>query len=121
MEVALFSSIVLTVINFLRNLAAFARKEGNHASDLLTQLAAWVGGIAMVALGSHAQMVEGVTFPGTSVVLGKLDGWSQVLLGLAVSSVAGAFVEAKKALDQTDTAVKPALVPPKNVEVVVVP
>lgn len=114
MEVALFSSIVLTVINFLRNLAAFLRKEGNHASDLITQLAAWLGGVGMVWLGSRAQMVEGITFPGTNVALGALDGWSQVLLGLAVSSIAGAFVEAKKALDQSDTAVKPALVAPKN-------
>jgi hypothetical protein len=116
MEVALFSSIVLTVINFLRNLAAFIRKEGNHASDLLTQIAAWLGGIGMVALGSHATMVEGVTFPGTTVGLGALDGWSQILLGLGVSSIAGAFVEAKKALDRSDSAVQPNLLADKAPE-----
>jgi hypothetical protein len=84
-------------------------KNAVHATwdPVLTQVLAWVIGVALVALAAHANISSGVVIWGST--LGCLDGWSIVLLGVSISSLGGAAVEVKKAIDNQDTAKQPSL------------
>lgn len=104
---AALSALVVKVTDFLRLLAATARGEKGHGSAIVTQVAAWVGGIVAVWLAAHAGITEHLS--AGDIVLGKLDGWSQVLAGMMVGSSGSLFVDAKQAVDGTDSAVKPPL------------
>lgn len=106
----MFAALILKVTDFLRFLAAFVRGEGEQLSALITQLAAWLAGVAAVVVGAHAELTQHITLPGTSQALGTLNGWSQVLLGMMAASIASTAVDVKQAVDSTDSAARPRLV-----------
>lgn len=110
MDIILFATLIWQVIDFARELANF----GSERSSVVTQLSAWLVGIAAVALGAHADVTAGITFPGTGLPLGQLDFGSVVLVGLMAASLASSLVDTKQALDRGDTARKPALLGPKR-------
>lgn len=108
MTTVLFATLVAKAIDFLRLLTNLSAQK----SAVLTQLAAWTAGIGLVVLGSHASVAQGLVLPGVTVALGKLDGSSQVLVGMLVSSAASVAVDFRQALDRSDSAVKPPLIGP---------
>lgn len=103
MTLIALGAIVFALINFLK----FVRVRDWQSAG--TQFIVWISGIAIVAIGAQAAISNGLEIPGTTFVLGKLDFWSQVLVGLQASSLFSAFNDAKKAIDNTDSAKKPAL------------
>lgn len=112
MEVAMFAALSATVVkvtDFLRFLAATARGEKGHGSAITTQVVAWAGGVAAVIVAAHSGMTEGMSVPGLDVTVGSLDGWSQVLAGMMIGSAGSLAVDAKQAIDSTDSATKPTM------------
>lgn len=108
MEAVLFASLIWQVTDWLKEVLHFTTNK----SAVLTQAVAWVAGIVLIALAAHASVTQGITFPGLNVTLGDLDGASIVLVGLLASSLASSLVDAKQALDNSDTSGKPPLVGP---------
>lgn len=106
---AALSALVVKVTDFLRMLTAWARGAAEQASAVLTQIAAWVAGVATTMLAAHSSAIGDLTIPKVGVRLGSLDGSSQVLLGLMVASVGSFLVDFKQARDNTDSAAKPPL------------
>lgn len=106
MTLIALGAIVFALINFLK----FVRGGDWNAAG--TQLIVWVSGIAVVAIGAQAVIANGLEIPGTTFALGKLDFWSQVLVGLQASSLFSAVNDVKKAVDNKDSATKPALLAP---------
>lgn len=108
MTAIVFATLVAKVIDFLRLLA----NASTNRSAIVTQLSAWVGGIVLVVLAAHASVTADLVLPGTSMALGVIDGSSQVLVGLLVSSLGSALVDVKQAIDGSDSAAKPPLLGP---------
>lgn len=104
MTQVMFAALVLQMVDFLKELTAIRTK----AKAVLTQAAAFAGGILAVALGAHAGVADHLTL-GLGQQLGQLDGASQVLVGLLVASAGSTLVDFKQALDGTDSAAKPPL------------
>jgi hypothetical protein len=107
MDLVVFSALIWKIVDWIREL----RNLPYSRSSVLTQLVAWLVGIGAVILASHAGVSEGLVLPGTDAALGVLDWPSQVLVGVLVASTASAGVDLKQAIDRSDSAAKPALVP----------
>lgn len=97
-------ALVWKVVDFLRLLANL----GTQRSAVFTQLAAWVGAVVVVALYAGSDLGN-FPVPGTDLVLDQANGWTLVVLGLAIGSTASAAVDVKQAIDNTDNATKPPL------------
>lgn len=90
------ATLVWKFIDFLK---AVANRNVNAAA---TQAIAWVSGVGAVLLFAQTQFAAAVEIG--DYKLGDLSTWSLVVIGLLVSSLASAAVDAKKALDGTDSA-----------------
>jgi len=99
-------ALVFTIINFLKNLT------NRQWSAVLTQLAAWAAGVVVVMLFAQTDWADTITFGG--VALSSLNGASQFVIGLMAASIFGVVREVVKAIDSTDSAAKPPLIPPPN-------
>lgn len=112
MDVIVFGAFVKKVVDFFRNL----RNWRTERSAILTQTLAFVGGIVVVVLASHAKVTADLVLPGMSTALGHLDGSSQVLYGLMVGAAGSLLADGVSAIDNTDSAATPPLVaPPQGV------
>ena len=101
---AAFVALVITTINFLRHL------RGRDLAGAATVASAWVAGIVAVMLAAQTDFASGIEVGDRT--LEGLNVWSQVFVGLSAASIASFVVDVKKAVDNTDTAVKPSLFPP---------
>ena len=72
-----------------------------------TQAIVWLVGAVLVMVAAQADIAAGIVVGDTS--LGSLDVWSQVLVGLQLSSSASFAYDFKKAIDGSDYASEPAL------------
>lgn len=108
METVLFATLIWQFVDFLRELVNLPATK----SSVLTQLTAWVAGITLIAIAAHAEVAAHIRFPGLSMELGDLDGWSVILVGLLAASLASTGVDLKQAFDNGDSATKPPLVNP---------
>lgn len=97
-------ALVWKVVDWLRLVANFRAER----SAIVTQLAAWVGAVAVVFLYGASQFGN-FTVPGTPLPLADLDAWGKLILGLAIGSTASAAVDVKQAVDGNDNASKPPL------------
>jgi hypothetical protein len=105
MTVIVFGALVWKVIDFLRMLFNFTSQK----SAIITQVTAWVGGVALVVIAAHASVSSSLVLPGADESLKTIDFASQILLGLLISSFASTVVDLKQAFDSTDTATKPSI------------
>lgn len=92
-------TLVFTFVIFLKNVTA------QQWRSAVTQLIAWVAGIAGVFLMAATEFASGITIGSTT--MDKLGFWSKVIVGLLATSLLSTLNELKKALDTTDTAVVP--------------
>jgi hypothetical protein len=98
----LIALLVAKVTDFVR----FIR--GHDWSSVLTQLLSWVAGVVGVFLTAHSDWGDWVV-PGLEKAIADVNGATQVLLGMAISSFGSIIIDFKKAIDKTDSAVVPQL------------
>lgn len=99
------ASTVWKVVDWLRQLRA------RDASAVVTQALAWVAGIILTWVATTADAFTKVVLPGTSQPLGDYNGASIALIGILLSSFASSLVDVKQAIDGSDSATKPPLIP----------
>lgn len=109
MTALLFASLLWQFVDFLKELTNFKTQR----SAVLTQLVAWISGIALVWIVSAASIGKSFSLPGFPP-LGQLNFWDTVIVGLLASSLASSAVDVKQALDGSDSAGKPPLIPPAS-------
>ena len=79
-------------------------------SAAITQLAVWGSGVAGVALVAQTDFASAV--PVGEFTLATLNGWSLLVAGLSLSSTASVGYDVKRAIDSSDSAKMPNLLPP---------
>jgi hypothetical protein len=85
------------------------KAKSEATNGLLTLILGCIMGTAIVWSVSKTGFADGITVGTTS--LGSLGTGSLVAFGLAMTSVAGVLFDGKKAIDSSDTASKPKLLP----------
>ena len=100
-------ALVWKFIDFLRNVTSWSDPAARK--NVITQVCAWVAGLAAVLLYGESQLGESVTV-GTKT-LEDADTATKIIIGLMVASLASATVDIKKAIDGSDSAKQPPLLP----------
>ena len=80
-------------------------------NGLFTQVWIYVLGIVIVLVAGNANAFEGLVIPGMTEPMGSLDGLSLVIIGLCIASFGSTAFDFKKALDGSDSAKTPSLIP----------
>lgn len=96
-------TLILKLIDFLR----YAR--GGDVNGMLTQLCAWIAGVVVILLVAQTDWADGIAIGTMS--LGKLNFWSLVFYGMSAGSAASLAKDTLKAVDNTNSAAIPVLVP----------
>lgn len=103
---ALLGALVSKIVDFARQVRA---KDWNA---VVTQLVAWAAGVAGAFLLAASDFAEGVTFDQLGgYSLADLNGASLTFIGMAVLSVASKLVDVQKAVDGSQSAAVPPLLP----------
>jgi hypothetical protein len=112
MEVLSLVSLIalgMSIVSFLK----FARaKDWN---SVVTQGATWAVGIFLVFLAGEADITSGIVLIKGVPPLGSINAFSKVLLGFMFLSLGSQVYNLKKAIDRSDSAAEPALLPPAKV------
>lgn len=118
MEALGFAALAALVIKIVSVVKAI----GKDNNIVATQVVVWAVGIIVLFLAGEADVTSGMVIPGFSDIhLGDLDAASIVLAGLALGS-SGAFAyDVKKAVDNSDSATEPALLPGETGPVITQP
>jgi hypothetical protein len=98
--------LILKLIDFLRYLRA------GDMNGVLTQLATWLAGVIVVLLVAQTSWADGIGVGDQS--LATLGFWSLVFYGLSVGSGASLVKDTQKAVDNTNSAAIPTLVPDRR-------
>lgn len=105
-DLATWAALAATAVKFTSLLKYLTARQFRQA---VTTVTPWVAGVAALAVGAHANVMDKVTLPGGGPPLSRLDVGSIVLAGIALGA-SGSFVfDFKKAVDGTDSAVEPPL------------
>lgn len=102
------AALVWQVIDFLRELTNVKQNK----SAVVTQLSAWIAGLAVVMLAAQSDLFNG--FQIGDFALRNLNIGSQVFFGLIISSLASTGVDIKQAIDGRDSSAKPPLLRSEN-------
>lgn len=108
------AAVISLSVKFTDFLKYLTNRNTNAA---VTQAVVWLGGILAVLLAGAADIANGVDLGGAP--LGDLDLWSQVFIGLGLSSTGSFLYDFKKARDNTDSAYTPNLLGHSDSEVYV--
>lgn len=83
-------------------------KAGDR-NGALTQLYAWLVGVVLILGLAKSGLANDVYLPFSDLPLEKYGTVAQILVGLSPGSLGGVFIDAKKAVDNTDSAKLPSL------------
>jgi hypothetical protein len=103
LPVVAMAALILKLIDFLRYCRAA------DVNGITTQLAAWIAGVLVVLLVAQTDWADGISIGDMS--LGTLGFWSLVFYGLSAGSTASFVKDTLKAVDNSNTAAIPVLVP----------
>lgn len=95
--------LILKVIDFIRYCRAA------DVNGVLTQLAAWVAGVVVILLVAQTAWADGLKVGDMN--LHTLGFWSLVFYGLSAGSTASLAKDTLKAVDNSNSAAIPTLVP----------
>jgi hypothetical protein len=98
-------TIVGKTVDFIRYLV-----NGNW-NGVVTQLVAWALGIGAVFLFANSDFAEEIPV-GSAHTLGTLGAASLIIVGMSAASTFGVVSDVRKAVDNSDTARIPHLIPP---------
>lgn len=110
METFITTAGALGFVKAVVDLVKYVR--AGNVNGWVTQLAVWAAGIIVVVLLSHSDFGDTVTVG--NVTLDLASGATLILAGLGLGSAAMLANEFKSAIDSSDTAAKPELVPPPS-------
>ena len=105
--------VAALVVALIWKLTDFLKQLTNRKwPAVLTQLVAWIAGFIVIVLFAHSAyaahlIIHGLRFDHVSWV-------DQLLAGLLMGSGGSASYDLKRALDNSDSAATPSLVPPKT-------
>lgn len=94
-------ALIWKIVDFVKYVRA------RHTDAVITQAAVWAAGVLVMLLLANTDFASEVAIAGTQ--LGNLNWASLVLIGLSVGSSASVLVDAKKAVDNSDSAAVPSL------------
>lgn len=106
LPVLAMAALTLKVVDFLRYLRA------GDMNGVFTQLAAWLAGVIVVLLVAQTDWADGIGVGDMS--LGTINFWSLIFYGLSAGSAASTVKDGFKAIDNTNSAAIPTLVPEKS-------
>lgn len=96
--------LVIAIINLVKYVRA------RNVNGIVTTLSVWVAGVAVVFLAAQTDFAAGIVI--AELPLSTYNAWSLLFIGLSISSMAQFANEIRAAIDNTDSTVKPDLVPP---------
>lgn len=96
--------LTLKIIDFIR----YARAV--DVNGMVSQLAAWAAGVVVALLVAQTVWSDGIQIGGSN--MHKLGFWSLVFYGLSAGSTASLAKDTLKAVDNSNSAAIPTLVPP---------
>lgn len=102
---------LLTLAALVIKIVSVIKAIGKNNNLVLTQVVVWVVGIGVLLLAANSGLTAGISIFTGAPPLGDLDIGSVVLAGLALGSTGSFAYDYKKARDNADSAVEPALVP----------
>lgn len=97
------AALVLKVIDFLRYVRAA------DVNGICTQLAVWIAGVLVTLLVAQTDWADGIQIGDMN--MHTLSFWSLVFFGLSIGSGASLVKDFSKAVDNTNSAAIPTLVP----------
>lgn len=104
--ILLLGSLGFMLFNAVKNARA------RNWDPVITTIAVWLIGFLLVVIASHSGLLEAREVPGlTGVTFGSLDWPSQLLLGASILSVLGVVNQGFKAIDNSQSANTPSLLP----------
>lgn len=98
--------LTLKIVDFVR----YAR--GADLNGIVTQLAAWFAGVVVVLLAAQTDWADGIAIGDMN--LHTLSFWSLVFYGLSAGSGASLVKDSLKAVDNSNSAAIPTLMPPRS-------
>lgn len=99
------AALTKKIVDFLRMTTNIA----TQVSGVLTQLTAWVGGVVATSIYAHSDFAHNVLIG--SQTLEKFNGMTLTIIGLMAGSAGSLIHDIQQAIDSTDSAIKPPLVP----------
>lgn len=106
-------ALILTSIAFLGNkiieLIKYLRARDMNAA--VTLLAIHLTGVIVMLFAAAAKVTETLVVPGTSASIGDLDTASVIFMGLTFASLTSKLYDFQKAVDGSDSAAQPQLLP----------
>lgn len=100
----------LSFVKAIVDLVKYVRAR--NTNGYVTQLAVWLAGVFVIVVMSHSDFGKAIDVGG--VTLDAASWGTLLLVGLGLGSSAMLANDVKQALDRSDSAVKPDLVPPKD-------
>ena len=100
-------AVLIALVIKITDLLKYARNK--DVNGVTTILFVWIAGFVGVWLFANSAWSDGLVFGEKN--LGSLNIASQILIGFAVGSSAGTVFDFKKALDGSDSAAVPSLIP----------
>lgn len=98
---------MLTLVIAIINLVKYVRVQ--DVNGIVTTLAVWIAGVIVVMLVGQTDFALGISIADRP--MSEYNNWSLLFMGLTIASMAQFANEVKTAIDRTDSAIKPALVP----------
>lgn len=93
-------ALIWKIVDFVKYLRV------RNVDAVVTQLGVWVAGVGVTLLLAATNYSDGIVIG--DLPLGELNLASLILLGLSIGSTASVLVDAKKAVDNTDSAAVPS-------------
>lgn len=92
-------ALIWKIVDFVKYLRV------RNVDALVTQAGVWLAGVGVTLLLAATDYADGIVIG--DLPLGDLNLASLILLGLSIGSSASVLVDAKKAVDNTDSAAVP--------------
>ncbi len=99
--IVLMATLVGKLVDFVRQV------RGKDLNGVLTQVVAWIAGVAIVLLFAESDWANAVQFG--DIFLDQMNFASQVIAGLALASGYSTFKDFLKSRDATQTSALPSL------------
>jgi hypothetical protein len=104
---------LVVMVSLVKKVVDFVKYAVNgDVNAIVTQIVAWLVGIGSAFLAANSDWARSIMINGQP--LSSLNAWSLVFVGVVLASVAGFGWDTVKAIDGTNSAQVPPLVPDRH-------